>query len=139
MLSRSKKGKNTFSPDLTTCSDIIFTLLIFYILTQNFVTRLAVDLPEITSREQILTQKTQRIEINEAGSISLNDKKLFDNWRQELEYSFKGLASGTQFMISAHKKAPSGVVIEIIDKLASLGVKHIGFGGITRPLDAEAN
>ena len=46
---RRKKVKETFSLDMTTCSDIIFTLLLFYILSQNFLPQTTLELPETVS------------------------------------------------------------------------------------------
>lgn len=128
-LSRRKKQEN-FSIDLTTCSDIIFTLLIFYILTQNFVTRFAVDLPKIQSKEQTSPHQIQRIEITEMGEINWNDVKITQNWKAGMSAKLKTLATNTPFLVLAHKKAPAGTAIEILDHLRIHGINRVAFAGI---------
>ncbi|MBP5469978.1 MAG: biopolymer transporter ExbD, partial [Candidatus Riflebacteria bacterium] len=70
---RRKKTKENFSLDLTTCSDIIFTLLLFYILSQNFLPQTTLELPETISAEQSEVPEQIKVEVEENGKILWNE------------------------------------------------------------------
>ena len=126
---KRKKSKENFSLDLTTCSDIIFTLLLFYILTQNFLPQTTLELPETVSSEQSDSIEQIKVEIAEDGTILWND----------IVYSEENLITkileaslaqqNASIIIFAHKKSPAGVCIELLDKLRNSGVKNVIFAG----------
>lgn len=126
---RRKKVKETFSLDMTTCSDIIFTLLLFYILSQNFLPQTTLELPETVSAEQSETPEQIKVEIEESGKILWNE-----HFYEENDLVSKIVESSinqekTSIMIFAHKKSPAGICIELLDKLRNAGVKNVIFAG----------
>lgn len=125
-----RNNRETFALDLTTCSDIIFTLLIFYILTQSFVVQVPVDLPRLESEVQNITSTAQRLEIGETGKISWNSESLPSDWKAAFSGKLAGIATDSSFVIIAHHQAPAGVAIELLDKLRQAGVGSVAFGGI---------
>ena len=73
-MSLARKPKNqSFSLDLTTCSDIIFTLLLFYILTQNFIPQIPLDLPAIENANHLENNTHTRIDVLESGNLRWNE------------------------------------------------------------------
>jgi len=125
-----KNNRENFALDLTTCSDIIFTLLIFYILTQSFVVQVPVDLPRLESEVQNITSTAQRLEIDENGQISWNDENLPSDWKSHFAQKLSTVASDSNFVIIAHHSAPAGVAIEMLDRLRVAGIGSVAFGGI---------
>jgi len=132
-----KNSRETFAIDLTTCSDIIFTLLIFYILTQSFVAQVPVNLPRLESEIQNLTDIAQRLEISETGKISWNNISLPDDWKATFTEKLSKIATDSSFVIIAHHKAPAGVAIELLDKLRLNGITSVAFGGIPEKKNSE--
>lgn len=136
---RRKKTKENFSLDLTTCSDIIFTLLLFYILSQNFLPQTTLELPETISAEQSEVPEQIKVEVEENGKILWNevyyeeDEQLVN---KIVEASIK--QENTNIIIFAHKKSPAGVCIELLDKLRNAGIKNVIFAGAP-PKRAEQN
>ncbi len=126
---RRKKEKEQFTLDMTTCSDIIFTLLLFYILTQNFLPQTTLDLPETVSSEQAETQEQIKIEISEAGNITWNDVSYSEEKLIEQIVQVSNSQEKSAIMIFAHKKSPAGVCIELLDKLRNAGIKNVIFAG----------
>ncbi|MBR4331024.1 MAG: biopolymer transporter ExbD, partial [Candidatus Riflebacteria bacterium] len=107
---RRKKAKETFSLDMTTCSDIIFTLLLFYILSQNFLPQTTLELPETVSTEQTETHEQIKVEIEESGKILWNEVYYEEDEQlvsKIVEASIK--QENTNIIIFAHKKSPAGV------------------------------
>ena len=126
---RRKKVKENFSLDMTTCSDIIFTLLLFYILSQNFLPQTTLDLPETVSTEQTETHEQIKVEIEESGKLLWNEEVFEEEAlvNRIVEVSLK--QDNTSIMIFAHKKSPAGVCIELLDKLRNAGIKNVIFAG----------
>ena len=126
---RRKKVKENFSLDMTTCSDIIFTLLLFYILSQNFLPQTSLELPETVSSEQADTHEQIKIEIEESGKILWNEEVYEEEnlINKVVEASLK--QDNTSIMIFAHKKSPAGICIELLDKLRNAGIKNVIFAG----------
>ncbi|MBU1107042.1 MAG: biopolymer transporter ExbD, partial [Candidatus Riflebacteria bacterium] len=100
-----KNNRENFSLDMTTCSDIIFTLLIFYILTQSFVTQVPLSLPELKSDMQNLSEVPNQIEISATGQISWNKEVLATKWEQSLNEKLTGIATDSSFLVMAHRQA----------------------------------
>ena len=126
---RRKKIKENFQLDMTTCSDIIFTLLLFYILSQNFLPQTTLDLPETVSTEQTETHEQIKVEIEESGKLLWNEEVFEEETlvNRIIEVSLK--QDNTSIMIFAHKKSPAGVCIELLDKLRNAGIKNVIFAG----------
>lgn len=127
---RRKKTKENFSLDLTTCSDIIFTLLLFYILSQNFLPQTTLELPETISAEQSEVPEQIKVEVEENGKILWNEVSYEEDEQlvgKIVEASIK--QENTNIIIFAHKKSPAGVCIELLDKLRNAGIKNVIFAG----------
>lgn len=125
-----RNNRETFALDLTTCSDIIFTLLIFYILTQSFVVQVPVDLPKLESEVQNISSTAQRIEITENGEVSWNNETLPTDWKPAFAKKLASMPPESSFVIVAHHRAPAGVAIELLDRLRLAGIGSVAFGGI---------
>lgn len=136
MALRRNSNKESFYLDLTTCSDIIFTLLLFYILTQNFIPQTPLELPGISSLEQINNAVQQRVEISADGRISWNGVPVSTESLETAINKAASMASPTQVLIFAHRQSPAGVAIELLDHLRRKGLNSVAFAG-TRPSLSE--
>lgn len=125
-----KNNRENFALDLTTCSDIIFTLLIFYILTQSFVTSVPTSLPGLKSDFQHINANSRKFEILENGRVQLDNELLPEDWENSVKASAIDAASDTAWLILAHSKAPAGTAIELLDRLRLAGVTNVSFGGL---------
>lgn len=126
---RRKKTNENFSLDLTTCSDIIFTLLLFYILSQNFLPQTSLELPETVSSEQSETPEQIKVEIEENGKILWNEAYYDEEELVSKIVEVSGQQENKNIMIFAHKKSPAGICIELLDKFRNAGIKNVIFAG----------
>lgn len=129
MALRRNSNKEGFALELTTCSDIIFTLLLFYILTQNFMPQTSLELPSVGSLEQPGNSLQQRIEISAEGGIIWNGSAVDYSGLQTMVEKISVVASGSQIIILAHRQSPAGVTIELLDKMRRAGISSISFAG----------
>jgi biopolymer transport protein ExbD len=128
MALRRNNAKEGFALDLTSCSDIIFTLLLFYILTQNFLPQPPLELPAIASQTQGSTT-AQRVEVAQNGQLSLNGEDMTaDAIVMQISKKVSN-ASATQIIIYASRLSPAGVSIELLDRLRQAGISRVAFAG----------
>lgn len=130
ILRKSRKQNSTPMLDLTGASDIIFTLLLFYILTQNFLPTLEVSLPHVTPvnsesiSEQIITIKSQ-------GTVSFGGvNSSMEEIAKNPSAFFSRFNSSVPVIVQVDKSAPAGVVIELMDTMSSEGFSQLNFQGI---------
>ncbi len=128
MALRRSSSKEGFSLDLTSCSDIIFTLLLFYILTQNFLPQTPLELPAISS-ETAGSTTAQRIEVSDNGQITLNGVNLAAETVAARIQEMHRSSSDTQIIIYASRRSPAGISIELLDQMRRAGITRVAFAG----------
>lgn len=117
-------------PDLTPLIDMVFILLVFFLLT-SFVLfpSLEITLPETESVE------TPRptglvIGIRADGALLLNNRQIDEpSLRRDLSARYVGSSrdSTGELMIQADRRVPFGRVIEVMDLCRESGVRDISF------------
>ncbi len=124
---RRKAKKDEFSLDLTTCSDIIFTLLLFYILTQSFIPQTPLDLPPMQNADQLKNDTYIRIEIDKEGNLAWNNEAFtLENMPSTIG------KEKLPVIIFAHRLSPAGVSIELLDRLKKLNISSVSFAGTVK-------
>lgn len=110
--------------DTTPLIDVVFNLLIFFMLTSNFVFQpgIKVSLPKAITSEMI---SSENIVINVTGQdlLFLNDKPITIN---DLVSKLKEAAEGNKsLLLKADTNASLGRVVEIWDMCRELGIPQI--------------
>ncbi|MBM3249846.1 MAG: biopolymer transporter ExbD [Candidatus Omnitrophica bacterium] len=110
--------------DIAPLIDIVFQLLIFFMLTSSFVIQpgIRVDLPRAVTSEAV---KLENIEILVTGeNVTYFNGKVVTS--QELKALLKQVAKREQtILIKADRRASLGRVVEIWDTARDLGVSQI--------------
>ncbi|WP_339842772.1 biopolymer transporter ExbD [uncultured Halopseudomonas sp.] len=120
------------SVNLTPLIDVVFLLLIFFMVSTTFTreTQLKLDLPEAVSGEQVENRDQQQIEmtISASGDIAINDKALiapgFDTLKTALERESAGDLS-LPLIITADAQTPHQSVIMAMDAAGQLGFTRL--------------
>ncbi len=114
--------------EITPLIDCVFLLLIFFMLTSNFVVRRGINikLPRASVQEVVKT-RVVTITISSEDIIYL-DGKIFT--RGELERYLKKLKPHSIF-IKADRDSTLGVVVEIWDICKQLGINKIGIATVS--------
>ena len=115
------------SPDLTPLIDMVFLLLIFFLLT-SFLVRpsIQVSLPE-TQTAQVQEDRGISITIKKNGSLLLNGEPVTDDTLLESLSSMNIESEEKSVMILSDKEVRFGRVIEIMDISREAGAENISF------------
>lgn len=118
--------------NLTPLIDVVFLLLIFFMVSTTFDknSKLQIDLPEAVEKGVEEDVKKVDISIDSKGNYYFNQKKLASNSRDGLLAELKSLIDkNPQLMvvIIADKKSMHQDVIRVLDVARSLGINHLSF------------
>lgn len=125
-LGRRSYKQDDAQVDLTPMLDIVFIMLIFFIVTSSFVREsgIEVDRPEATN---IVSQKEAGIfvAVTDSNQIYI-DKRLVDIERVQASLELLLLEKpNSSLVIQADEKAFNGVVVKVMDAAKSAGIEKI--------------
>ncbi|HBJ92034.1 MULTISPECIES: biopolymer transporter ExbD [Ponticaulis] len=129
MRGRKRKAEES-EVDLTPMLDIVFILLIFFIVTATFIKENAIDLtppPPAPPDQPVNPQPTVLIRITEDSLVTVNGR-LSDvgSVRAAIE---RRIAENPEsaVLVQAHPRARNQLVIMIVDQARSAGIENVGF------------
>ena len=110
--------------DIAPLIDMVFQLLIFFMLTSNFVVQpgIKVNLPKAVTSESVKLENVEIIISSE--NVAYVNGKVITN--KELKGLLKELGRrGRSVLIKADRRASLGIVVEIWDMARDLGIAQI--------------
>lgn len=138
MKKRRYRRRHTISElNLTNLIDVVFALLIIFMITAPMMTQgVQVDLPK-TESENVEANESIQVSINSRNEIYIDQQKVsLVDFRREFKDIFSNRTNVPVF-VNADKKVPYGMVIRVISELQNVGVVKLGF--LTLPLDKTGN
>ena len=124
----SNKDKPSFSIEITPLIDIVFLLVIFFVVTSKVGDSqfLSLDLPKTESFNYKTVQTSNEIVISNDGSIYINDKLININNLDVLEQEiFEINNNGEILILSAESESLHVWVITVMDILNKYGFSEI--------------
>lgn len=121
--------------DLTPMIDVVFLLLIFFMISTTFIERpgLSINLPTSDSEQIKLNKKEVQVYLAENGDIYLQREKVaLDELLQYLETFGAAAAKKMTFLLMADKAARHGKVVQLMD-----AAKMAGFGNLAIATDKK--
>jgi biopolymer transport protein ExbD/biopolymer transport protein TolR len=135
MKQRRKRRRHTVVSELnlTNLIDVVFTLLIIFMITAPMMTQgVQVDLPKAEAENVEATDAIQ-VSITGRNEIYINQERTnLVDFRKRFKDVFGGRVERPVF-INADSKVPYGLVIRVISDVQNAGVVKLGF--LTLPLD----
>lgn len=118
--------------NLTPLIDVVFLLLIFFMVSTTFTreTQLQLDLPESASGEPVENQNLEQIEVlvSAAGEVTINGKSLISPNLDSLQTALQREAGGNNSLpvvITADAKASHQSVITVMDAAGQQGFSRL--------------
>ena len=117
--------------NMTSLIDVVFLLLIFFMVTTTFEkqAKLKIELPEATEKAQAQVQQRIVISINQKGVIYLNNNELLNSQYETISSGLKRMMDGEEKKPSIIVRADANVahkyVVTVMDVLADLEITSI--------------
>ena len=123
------ESEEDYSLQLTSLIDVVFLLLIFFMVSTSFVDftrRLDIELPEAKSSAASEEKESFLIEVGVEKRISLNGKTmLLDDLESRLKAGVESGKFRPSLMIKADKRLDYGYVIKVMGLISEAGVRDI--------------
>ena len=119
-----RKAKPDERIDLTPMIDVVFQLLIFFMVTAVFAITPGLDikLPE-AEEAQAPDKENLFIVVDQDGNMKLNHETVtFANLKEELEYKRGILDNTTLIIIQGDERATHGQIVQIMDIARQVGI-----------------
>lgn len=118
------------SVNLTPLIDVVFLLLIFFMVSTTFTreTQLSVDLPEATGQARETRDNEIELLIDEAGQIRVNGQGLVDDRMRTLQAAIYKISTGDTtlpMLITADAQTPHHAVVRAMDAAGQMGFVHL--------------
>jgi biopolymer transport protein ExbD len=116
--------------NMTSLIDVVFLLLIFFMVTTTFEkqAKLKIELPEANKKVNSQAQQQIVISISQKGAIYLNNNELLNSQYDSIANNLKSMITGEQrpsVIIRADANAAHKHVVTVMDVLADLEFKSV--------------
>lgn len=126
------KRDNEPELNLTPLIDVVFLLLIFFMVSTTFdhQSEISIELPESSGKAADTKQKIIEISIDHEGRYFVNQRRIKDNDIATLMQALKivrGDDKKPKLIISADKMTPHQYVVRAMDAARQVGLVHLTF------------
>ena len=118
-------GRRVASPvDVTPLIDIIFQLVIFFMVTTNFITTpgIEVDLPRSSADTILRDDNDIKVWVKSDGQVMLDEEPATLG---SLQQAFRAARKDAQVVIKADKEVDHGRVVQVMDLARSHGLSRL--------------
>lgn len=128
-----RKKREELRVELTSMVDVVFLLLIFFMISTTFVDSQGIDvkLPTATADQIPKTPDKVKVYLEQSGTIHLDDNPISLADLKKHLATFKDAAAKTTFVLLADKKAYHGRVVELMDAARDAGFQKLAIA--TKP------
>ena len=131
-----KKKSPDVSLEITPLVDVIFLLLIFFVLSTQFIDlkTMSIDLPSIDKKTMSnLPENRVKIEISKEGEVLINNTTISEFSLKSLNEELSLIPSNIKTaIISADSDTRYQYIVTIMESLNSNGFKNIQINGISK-------
>ena len=131
-----KKKSPDISLEITPLVDVIFLLLIFFVLSTQFIDlkTMSIDLPSIDKKTMSnLPENRVKIEISKEGEVLINNTTISEFSLKSLNEELSLIPSNIKTaIISADSDTRYQYIVTIMESLNSNGFKNIQINGIAK-------
>ncbi|AOE49876.1 ExbD/TolR family protein [Kangiella sediminilitoris] len=124
-----KKKKEDIQINLTPLIDVVFLLLIFFMVSTSFKkeTKVSLELPEASGEMMDSKPNTIEVRITKAGEIYIDGKGLVNRKVETIKAAIKESSTDTKtpVIISADAQAPYQSVITVMDAAGQAGFNNL--------------
>ena len=126
-----KRGQHEASVELTPLIDVVFLLLIFFMVSTTFIreTQLKIDLPEAAGELQEVEDDLIEITVDRVGDYAVNDRLLVKNDLRTLVRALEEVLSerppSSRVIVTADANASHQAVVRAMDAAGKVGLTRL--------------
>jgi biopolymer transport protein ExbD len=122
-----RKKRETPRVDLTSMVDVVFLLLIFFMISTTFVEApgITVKLPESSSQQRKQESEEVKVYLSKDGVISLGDQRIEQEELRRRLRAYGDRAAGMTFLLLADEEAMHGKVVALMDLAKEAGFEKL--------------
>ncbi|NKB97951.1 MAG: biopolymer transporter ExbD [Pseudomonadales bacterium] len=129
-MAKRRRGRHEATVELTPLIDVVFLLLIFFMVSTTFVreTQLKLDLPEASGEPQEVAPETIEIVIDRQGEYAVSGRMLVNNDKKTLVRALADVRDpqeSPRVIITADANAAHQAVVRAMDAAGSVGLTQI--------------
>ena len=127
----SRRGHNEATVELTPLIDVVFLLLIFFMVSTTFIreTQLKISLPEAAGELQEIEDDTVEVTVDRLGYYAVNDRLLVNNEIRTLIRALEDVLvekkDASRLIITADANATHQAVVRAMDAAGKVGLTRI--------------
>ena len=128
----SRRGRHEATVELTPLIDVVFLLLIFFMVSTTFIreTQLKIDLPEAAGELQEIEEDIIEITVDRLGDYAVNDRLLVNNEIQTLVSALEAVmgeqgGNSSRLIVTADANATHQAVVRAMDAAGKVGLTRI--------------
>ncbi len=125
-----RQHRDELAVDLTPLIDVVFLLLIFFMVSTTFSreTQLSIDLPEAQGQPKETNDAQIEILVDQSGGYRVNGQALVDSQMRTLQAAIYKISAGDTTMpmtITADAQAAHQDVVKAMDAAGQMGFVHL--------------
>lgn len=137
----SSSQKETLDVNITPLIDVVFLLLIFFMVSTTFEreSEIEIMLPEASATAKVTDDFVMEVSVDAEGTYYVNGKRVINTKLATLMKAMQEVAGDRKdppIILSADAKTPHQAVITVMDAAARLGFIHLNFA-TTRTSEAQ--
>lgn len=118
------RNKRNTEFSMASMSDMVFLLLIFFMLTSTLVAPNAIKLLLPSSESKTMSKQTVTVYINKARNIYVDERRVEPTKLENVLYSMIRNESEASVVLRADKTAPVQDIVVVIDAVNAINNKH---------------
>jgi len=125
---RARRRRDEDTINVTSLVDIIFNLLIFFMLTTSFSESrgLEIELPEASAADVAITSQDLTIALLKDGQMVVKGQAVRISELDAIFQSHKNTHVGGAVIVQADREVAHGRVVEVVDAAKRAGIKRLG-------------
>lgn len=122
-----RKKRETPRVELTPMVDVVFLLLIFFMISTTFVEApgISIKLPESASQQRKQEPEEVKVYLSRDGRIFLGDEQVDQDELKRRLRSYQGRAAEMTFLLLADEEAMHGKVVALMDLAKETGFEKL--------------
>jgi biopolymer transport protein ExbD len=135
MRRKRRHGGEEAEINITPMLDIVFIMLIFFIVTTSFVKEIALDLnrPSSEPREEKRISEVVTIHIQANGQVEVGNRPVdIRAVRANVDGELATRGFATPVVVIAHRDADSGLMVRVIDQARMAGADKVSLAAMAR-------